>query len=152
MNESVFIGDVRLTLDENGADIIIKDGLIQDCRDFDTAVMLSLFGGNKDDENGMAKKTWWGNLIPGTRREEWMQSEFAAMITGYPMTGVNLRKASNAATRDLAWAKNIAGADSVSVSLYAENQDRIKLTAEIMQEKQSAGGGSYELQWQEAVR
>lgn len=147
-----FMGDVLLICTPDGGDIVVEDGLVKDCRNFDTAVYLSLFGGNKDDLNGRAKETWWGNLVPGTQRNEWMQSEFGATVSGLPLTSVNLRKASDAASRDLAWLKSDADADSVSSSLSAKGSNRVKLEVEVMQDKQKAGGGSYEFQWQEAVR
>lgn len=145
------MGDVLLVSGGDGGDIVVEDGLVKDCRNFDTAVYLSLFGGNKNDLNGRPKETWWGNLVPGTKRNEWMHSEFGAMVTGLPLTSGNLRNASEAASRDLAWIKSEAGADSVSSSLLAENSERVRLAVEVMQDKQKAGGGSYEFQWQEAL-
>ena len=145
------MGDVLLVSGGDGGDIVVEDGLVKDCRNFDTAVYLSLFGGNKDDLNGRPKETWWGNLVPGTKRNEWMHSEFGAMVTGLPLTSGNLRNASEAASRDLDWVKSEAGADSVSSSLLAENSKRVRLTVEVMQDKKKAGGGSYEFQWQEAL-
>lgn len=147
-----FMGDVLLISANDGGDIVVEDGLVKDCRNFDTAVYLSLFGGNKDDLNARPKETWWGNLVPGTQRDEWMHSEFGAMVTGLPLTSGNLRKASDAASRDLDWIKSDAGADSVSSSLYAKSAERVRLTVEVIQDKQKAGGGSYEFQWQEALR
>ena len=146
-----FMGDVLLICTPDGGDIVVEDGLVKDCRNFDTAVYLSLFGGNKNNLNGRPKETWWANLVAGTKRNEWMQSEFGAMVTGLPLTSGNLRKASDAASRDLNWIKSDAGADSVSSSLSAKGSNRVKLEVEVMQDKQKAGGGSYEFQWQEAV-
>ena len=150
-DKNVFMGDVLLVSGGDGGDIVVEDGLVKDCRNFDTAVYLSLFGGNKNDLNGRPKETWWGNLVPGTKRNEWMHSEFGAMVTGLPLTSGNLRNASEAASRDLAWIKSEAGADSVSSSLSAENSKRVRLTVEVTQDKKKAGGGSYEFQWQEAT-
>lgn len=151
-DKNVFGGDVLLLDTQDGADIVVEDGLIKECRTFDTAVYLSLFGGNKGDLAGRPTETWWGNLVPGTRRNEWMHSEFGAMVAGIPLTGANLRKAADAAARDLGWVKSDAGADGVSVSLRAESARRVRLVAEITQDGLLAGGGAYELQWQGAVR
>lgn len=150
-DKNVFMGNVLLVSGGDGGDIVVEDGLVKDCRNFDTAVYLSLFGGNKNDLNGRPKETWWGNLVPGTKRSEWMHSEFGAMVTGLPLTSGNLRNASEAVSRDLDWVKSEAGADSVSSSLLAENSKRVRLTVEVMQDKKKAGGGSYEFQWQEAT-
>lgn len=151
-DKNEFAGDVLMTCTPDGGDIVVEDGLVRDCRNFDTAAYLSLFGGNGDDLDGRPKKTWWGNLIPGTKRSEWMHGEFGAMVTGLPLTGASLRRAADAAARDLAWTKSEAGADGVSVSLSAEGQGRVRLAAEITAGGQDAGGGTYELQWDKAVR
>ena len=151
-DKNEFQGDVLMVSTADGGDIVIVDGLIKDCRSFDTAVYLSLFGGNKDDLNGKPKETWWGNLIPGTKKDERMHSEFGAMVTGFPLTGANLRKASDAAGRDLDWIKSDAGADEISVNLSAENAQRVKLGVEVRKDAAMIAGGKYELQWQEAVR
>lgn len=151
-DKNEFAGDVLLVSTLDGGDIVVEDGLVKDCRNFDTAAYLSLFGGNKGDVDGREKETWWGNLIAGTKRNEWMHSEFGATVVGLPLTSGNLRKARDAAGRDFDWIKSDAGADDVSVSLVAESHARVKLTAEITKDSQSVGGGEYEFQWDEAVR
>ncbi len=147
-----FSGDVLLVSTPDGGDIVVKDGLIAPCRNFDTAAYLSLFGGNRDDVDRRPKETWWGNLIPGTLADEWMHSEFGATIEARALTAANLRSAAQAAERDLAWIKDDAGADAVEVSLAAESSTRVRLEVDITQDGAAAGGGEYEFQWQEAVR
>ena len=147
-----FMGDVLLQSTLDGGDIVIENGLVKDCRNFDTAAYLSLFGGNKKDLNARPKETWWGNLIPGTKRNEWMQSEFAATVNGLPLTSGNLLKARQAAERDLDWIKKDAGADKISASLKAENPARVRLEVEITKSDAAIAGGAYELQWQGALK
>lgn len=147
-----FAGDVLLVSTPDGGDIVVRDGLIAPCRNFDTAAYLSLFGGNRDDADGRPRDTWWGNLLPGTERDEWMQSEFGAVVEGRALTAANVRAAAQAAERDLAWIKDKAGADDVDVRLVAESSRRVGLSVDITQDGQAAGGGEYEFQWQEAVR
>lgn len=151
-DKNEFAGDVLLVSTPDGGDIVIENGLVKDCRNFDTAAYLSLFGGNTDDINGREKETWWGNLIPGTKKNEWMRSEFGATVEGLPLTSGNLRRAREAAGRDLDWIKGDAGADDVSVSLAAECQARVRLLAEVKKDSARIAGGTYELQWNEAVR
>ena len=145
-----FSGDVLVVSTDNGGDIVLKDGLVVSCRNFDTAVYLSLFGGNKDDVDRRPKETWWGNLVSGTKPDEWMHSEFGATVEGRPLTAASLRAASQAAERDLAWIKD-AGADDISVHLSAENSKRVVLSVEIDRDGQNIGSGEYAFQWQEAV-
>lgn len=151
-DKNEFQGDVLMVSTLDGGDIVLSDGLIQDCRNFDTAVYLSLFGGNKDDVNGKPKETWWGNLVPGTKRNEWMHGEFGAMAAGLPLTGANLRKAGDAAERDLEWIKSDAGADEISVRLSAESAGRVRLDAGVKKDTALIAGGEFEVQWQEAIR
>lgn len=152
MCKDEFMGDVLLISTPDGADIELDNGLVKDCRNFDTAVYLSLLGGNDEDLNRRPKETWWGNLIEGTQTNEWITSEFGAMIKGYPLTSGNLRKAKDACKRDLNWIINDAGADEIDVELTAESAQRVKLDATVSQDGSKAGGGNYELQWQGAVR
>ena len=49
---NVFEGDVLYTATPDGGDIKIENGLVKDCRNFDTATYLSLFGGNENDTDG----------------------------------------------------------------------------------------------------
>lgn len=152
MNEDEFMGDVLLTSTSDGFDVVLENGLIKDCRDFDSAVLLSLMGGNDEDLNRRPKETWWGNLIDGTQESEWISSEFGAMVKGFPLTSGNLRKAKDACKRDLDWIESEGGADDISVELAAESSQRVKLDVEVTQDGNRAGGGNYELQWQGAVR
>lgn len=147
-----FMGDVLLQSTLDGGDIVIENGFVKDCRNFDTAAYLSLFGGNKKDLNARQKETWWGNLIPGTKRNEWMQSEFAATVNGLPLTSGNLLKARQAAERDLDWIKKDAGADKISAALKAENPARVRLEVEVKKSEAAIAGGAYELQWQGALK
>ena len=152
MCKDEFMGDVLLISTPDGADIVLENGLIKDCRNFDSAVLLSLMGGNDEDLNRRPKETWWGNLVEGTQESEWISSEFGAMVKGFPLTSGNLRKAKDACKRDLNWIMSEGGADDISVVLAAESSQRVKLDVEVTQDGSKAGGGNYELQWQGAVR
>ena len=149
VGKNEFSGDVLMDFSGGTGEIVIEDGLVKDCRDFSTAVCLSLFGGNKDDTKGVEKDTWWGNLILGTKENEMMKSEFSAAVSGVPLTSGNIRKAKDAAARDLSWIKNDAGAESVEVSLRAVSPNRVYLESSIMQ-GESESKNKYEMQWQEA--
>ncbi|GAG06443.1 unnamed protein product, partial [marine sediment metagenome] len=58
-------GDILLLSTKDGGDINIESGLIEMTAGFETAVYLSLFGGNIEDDGTEAtkSKTWWGNLL-----------------------------------------------------------------------------------------
>lgn len=152
MANIVFAGDVLIESTEDGGEITVEDGLVADCRGFDSAVYLSLFGGNREDSAGREKETWWGNLIPGTQEDEKLVSEFGATIEGLALTSGNLVKAQKAAERDLDWLKSVAGADELSVALSAENRSQVTMTVEVKKNGELLTGGEYDLQWTEAVR
>jgi phage gp46-like protein len=149
VGKNEFSGDVLMDFSDGLGEIVVEDGLIKDCRDFSTAVCLSLFGGNKDDTKDMDKDTWWGNLIPGTTESERMESDFLPAVSGTSLTSGNVRKAKEAAERDLAWIKNEAGAESVSVAVSAVSSNRIYIEAEMIQDGNSSES-KFEMQWQEA--
>ncbi|MBQ7752638.1 MAG: hypothetical protein IJR80_03155 [Treponema sp.] len=151
-NKNEFKGDVELVTKGGEFDIVIEEGLVKDCQNFDTAVLLSLFGGNCGDINGKEKETWWGNLIPETKEEERIQSEFGCMSKALPITSGNLQKACEAAKRDVSWIKDEAGADKIEAQLSATNAQRVQLEIDIQKDAATIAGGIYETQWQEAVR
>ena len=76
LSKTEFAGDVLLSGTDGIGNIVIEDGLVKDCRNFSTAVYLSLFGGNARDSAGRENETWWGNLIPGTKKNEKLVSSF----------------------------------------------------------------------------
>jgi phage gp46-like protein len=112
-----FEGDIFLFDTPDGGDIKIEDGLFSSCRSFDTAVYLSLFGGNKEDNGKVKNKnTWWGNLLEDTNENEKMVSRFQAIIAGKPMSTKNIQEAEQAAELDLKWLLDERAAEKVSVT------------------------------------
>lgn len=147
--KSEFAGDALLSFSDGVGELVIEDGLFKDCKDFSTAVCLSLFGGNKNDTKGLEKDTWWGNLIPGTKEPEWMKSEFSAVVEGLPLTSGNIRKAKEAAERDLSWIKSEAGAEEVSALVSAVNSHKIHLETKMVKDG-SASENKFQMHWQGA--
>lgn len=148
MSKVNFQGDVLIHSTNDGGEIDIEDGLIQDCNTFSTAVYISLFGGNKDDVAGRNKETWWGNLIPGTDGSEKIVSQFQAITCGLPLTGANLKKAQTAAESDLKWFVDEGIADSVSVSLAAENIKRVRVSVEFTKDGSKIFESAYYFEWE----
>lgn len=72
-----FGGDVLLFDTEDGGEISVINGLVIADGGFNTAVYLSLFGGNKDDGGEVASgDTWWGTGLKVFLR---MRSLFLAL-------------------------------------------------------------------------
>lgn len=138
----VFEGDVLLSTNNDGADIEVENALIKNCVDFDTAILLSLFGGNKDDDCKVRNnKTWWGNYIGSVSESEKVQSRFQNIIEAMPLSLKNAREAEKAAVLDLAWLKAEGFADSVFAEGKVFNRNNfilkiiIKKDVEILYEK-----------------
>lgn len=117
-------GDVRLfhTLDDG--DIVIEDGVIEMKGGLGTAVYLSLFGGNEDD-NGRPDNpaTWWGNRIELDLSKRYI-SELQHLTQTLPLITGNLRRIEDAAIRDLQWflTERIASVIEVVASIPDVNQ------------------------------
>lgn len=77
-------------------DLETRDGL-------ETAVYLSLFGGNAlDDGRPQNLSTWWGNIGENEAAKQY-KSEAAFLLRTVPPNTANLKRIEAAAARDLAW-------------------------------------------------
>jgi phage gp46-like protein len=147
-----FEGDLLLEDTQDGGDIIIENELFVNDRTFKTAVYLSIFGGNKDD-NGKVKnnKTWWGNTLGGTTENEKLVSRFQAVIFGLPMTIKNIESAENAASLDLKWIIDEGIADKIKVSGHAVSRNRFTLSVEIRVAGKSIYENIFSLFWKAGI-
>lgn len=148
IEKTTFAGDVLLDGKSGMGDIKIENGLVKDDRRFDTAIYLSLFGGNKNDDAGREKETWWGNLIPGTKENEKIVSSFHAAVSGLPMTAGNIKRAAKAAEKDLEWLTSEKIADTVEVSLTDKGHNRAALSVTVAKDKENITETEYSFQWQ----
>lgn len=115
--------DVRLFHTKDGGEIEIVRGLVTMADGLETAVYLSLFGGNERDRGLAAddRLQWWGNLDePDESRK--CRSETQALLRSLPATAANLRRIDDAVTRDLDWLKSeIASSVETTVTMPAAN-------------------------------
>lgn len=147
-----FEGDLALADSPDGGEIVIVDELFACDRTFNTAVYLSLFGGNRLDAGRVkSPNTWWGNLLSGTAEAEKMTSRFQAVIAGYPMTTSSIAFCETAALLDLAWLKAEGAADEIIVDGRFGNRNRFFLTVEIKAAGKSIWKNTYGMFWQEGL-
>lgn len=108
---------------ENGL-ILLTDGL-------ETAVYLSLFGGNEDDP-GQSDVTqqWWGNLLE-TDPARTYRSETQYLLKSLPLIPANLRRVEQAAKRDLQWLLDTANATKVDVTVSIPALNRMQIDVAI---------------------
>ena len=151
LNKTDFAGDVLLVNSEGTGDIVLENGLIKDCRKFFTAAYLSLFGGNARDEAGRANETWWGNLIPGTKKNEKIVSSFGAITGGLPLNSNNIKKAVAAARDDLNWMIEEGIADEIEAAITATSAKKVQLTVTVSKNGVDIMKNTYDFQWQGAI-
>lgn len=124
-------GDVRLFQTNDGGDMSVTGGIVAMDGGLETAVYLSLFGGNENDSGGDgAVSTWWGNLSEIDTVRQY-RSETQNLLRSIPATSFNLRRIEDAAARDLAWLISEGAASSVSVFASVQGLNTIRITVTI---------------------
>ena len=124
-------GDVLLFQTNDGGEINVTGGKVELSGGLPSAVYLSLFGGNEDDEGGRdTTLSWWGNRDE-LQPERQYRSETQNLLQAIVAIPANLRRLEGAANSDLAWlvAQKVATSVTVTASMPALN--KIKLTIEI---------------------
>lgn len=121
--------DVLLQQTPDGGDIIVENGRFSLTSGIETAVYLSLFGGNEDDSGaeGDDPIQWWGNLTE-TDPARVYRSETQHLLRSIPAITANLRRIEAAVGRDLAWMAGtvVSGAD-IAVSMPGLNRVQIDI-------------------------
>lgn len=109
----------------NGDCVLSLDGL-------ETAVFLSLYGGNDDDSGiqGDDSIQWWGNAEePDATRIYRSETQF--LLKALPAVPANLRRVEDAAARDLAWMTDTGLADAVIPQATIPAVNKIQLTVSV---------------------
>lgn len=148
---AVFEGDVLLKMTNDGADLVIENALVACDRHFDTAVLLSLFGGNMEDD-GRVESTagWWGNYT-GTGDAESagrkLVSKYQAVTTSGPLTASSAKAAVSAAKEDLAWLIDEGVCDAMEITGEIAGVKTLTLAVTCIKEGADVYSGKYALQW-----
>ncbi len=96
--------DIKLISTPDGGELDTSDGGIGLDRTAETAILLSLEGGNFDDTGDAStdRYQWWGNYTTQDPAEK-LRSRTQAVLRGMPATVANLQELTNAVLLDLAW-------------------------------------------------
>ena len=79
-------GDVSLRQTDDGGEITVVNGVVEMSGGLETAVYLSLFGGNEDDDGRADNpQTWWGNLAENEPERQY-RSETQHLLQALPAT------------------------------------------------------------------
>lgn len=123
-------GDVILFQSNDDGEIEVIDGVVTMDGGLQTAVYISLFGGNIADD-GLAGNAfnWWGNQLE-TDPDAQLRSETQNLLQGIPATAANRLRIEQAVNRDLAWmiTKKVANEITVEVTIPALNRIKIVVT------------------------
>lgn len=123
--------DVYLHQSDDGGDLNISGGVVEMRDGLETAVYLSLFGGNEDDPGGLdSPASWWGNLLEADPDRR-LRSETQNLLISLPATTGNLKRLRAAIERDLAWLVSGAVASDVVVVLRLASPHRVSIDVAI---------------------
>ncbi len=123
-SQSTPVADVRLFHTADGGDIEFIAGQPTMSDGLDTAVYLSLFGGNEQDSGlqGDDRKQWWAN-IGETDQARIIRSRTQNLLRSIPAITGNLRRIEDAAKADLGWMlADVASAIEVTASMPSLNR------------------------------
>lgn len=120
--------DVLLRQTNDGGDITIRGGLLLLSEGLETAVYLSLFGGNEEDPGDTIDTTrqFWGNLLE-VEPERHYRSETQHLLRSLPAIPFHLRRIEQGAARDLQWLLDVGVATSVAVAATIPAKDEIRV-------------------------
>ncbi len=115
------MSDVLLFQTPDDGDVSIDGGEFQLTDGLETAVYLSLFGGNWQDDGAEGNPLqWWGNsgVVDPDQRQ---RSRTQYLLQSLPATSGNLKRVEDAAVADLAWLPD-QYAVTISTSMPARNK------------------------------
>jgi len=125
------VTDVLLRQTDDGGDLVCENGLVLLTEGLETAVYLSLFGGNEDDPGqGDLTHQFWGNLLE-TDPARAYRSETQYLLKSLPLIPANLRRVEQAAQRDLQWLLDTGNATSIEVTASIPALNRMQIDVAI---------------------
>lgn len=127
-------GDVLLYQTVDGGEINVTDGTVQMSGGLETAVYLSLFGGNEDDSGRPNDpRNWWGNADePDPVRH--YRSETQYLLKALPLVSSNLRRVEDAVKKDLSWMITEKAASSITVAATIPGLNKIQISVNVVAE------------------
>lgn len=125
-------GDILLRQTVDGGEIEVENGTVLMSGGLETAVFLSLFGGNEQDDGRPDNPaTWWGNLLDADRPERQYRSQTQHLIRSIPAVPANLRRVEDAARGDLAWMVTTGAASAVAAVATMPGLNKVLLSVTI---------------------
>ena len=142
-------GDVLLFQTVDDGEILVEEGVTKLSSGLETAVYLSLFGGNEEDDGSEnSTQQWWGNADELDANSYRSLTQYS-LITIPPSTG-NLIRIQDAVEQDLQWLLDEGVASSVNVLVTIPGLNKVQIEAEIMAEGNPSSFKFFE-NWKAAV-
>lgn len=136
--------DVLLYQTDDDGEVNISGGVVELSSGLETAVYVSLFGGNEDDAGGGDETlSWWGN--DGELQQ--YRSRTQHMLRSIPPIPANLRRIEDAGNSDLAWMLKEGAASSVDVAASMPGLNRVSIVVTIDGDQQL----TYSENWRASV-
>lgn len=141
-------GDVKLIMTKEGFDIDIKNNFIEMTSGFESAVFLSLFGGNEEDDYSEAtnKNQFWANNLQDNESGKY-RSRTLKFINGSNANAQNLKLLEQNILLDLNWfiEENIADTVEADCSIPAFNE--LKIDIRLLRDSKLLSSSNYKLNW-----
>ena len=147
---SDFQGDLLIYSTEDGGEIQLNDeNLFVADHGFDSAIYLSLFGGNYKDNGSESKKKYeyWGNKLEKNNPERKLTSRTQNVITGLPAVPSNINKVRAAMNEDLSWMVNTGIVDTIDIILTIPKRNWLHAEISGIKDKKKIFGTAYEQLW-----
>ena len=138
-------GDVKLIITKEGFDIDLKNNFIEMTSGFESAIFLSIFGGNEEDDNSEAtnKKQFWGNRLDGNQ----YRSRTLKFINGSYANAQNLQLLEKNILLDLNWFIEENIADTVEANCYIPAFNELKIDIRLLRDSKLLANSNYKLNW-----
>lgn len=126
--------DIKLISTPDGGDLDTSLGGIGIDRTAETAILLSLEGGNFDDTGDASSNPnqWWGNYATNDTAQH-LRSRTQAILRGRPADVSGLKALDNAVLLDLAWMKGLVF-DTIRVVSKLAGRNRALIEIETTQD------------------
>jgi hypothetical protein len=123
--------DALLIQTPDGFNITVSEGLIEMTAGIQTAVLLSLVGGNEDDarDDSTEHLQYWANFGE-TVEDRKLRSETLYLLNRLPVTSGNVAALEDAMNRDLAWLLASGIVSDLTTSGRISGPKRVEFTVE----------------------
>lgn len=125
--------DIKFFQSNDGGEIEYVNGLATTEDGLVGAALISLFGGNDDDDgtDSTAAIQWWGNFLEEEGEPRQIRSRFQALTLTTPLNSATLQLFQEAAEADLAWMVDAEVVDSFTIETSIAGPKRLQVDGQL---------------------